>query len=76
MLGMVGLAADEDDGHRRVGMGEGFRVWAGSEATHAELVQWCSRIAAVIRDRGRALQDLSEQEFLEIVSSLDGTQLP
>lgn len=76
MLGMVGLAGDTDDGQRRVGVGEAFRVWAGSEATHAELVQWCARIEAVVREQGRVLQDLTEQEFLEIVSSLDGTQLP
>lgn len=72
---MVGLAADGADGHKRMGVGEGFRVWAGSEATHAELVQWCARIAAVVRDRGRTLQDLTEREFMEIVASLDDTQL-
>lgn len=76
MLGMVALAEDGKDGQQRVGIGDGFRVWAGSEATHAELVQWCARIAALVEEQGRELQDLTEQEFLEIVSNLDGTQLP
>lgn len=76
MLGMVGLAGVAADGHWRMGSGEGFRVWAGSEAVHAEMLDWCVRIAAVVRERGQCLRDLTEPEFLEIVASLNDSQMP
>ncbi len=56
----------------RVTRGDCFRVWMGSEATHAAMQAWCEHILQSLAAEGLSLESLSEEEFLAFVSRLNG----
>ncbi len=72
MAGIVGIGLDADDGHVRFTQGEVFRIYRGSEASHAHMRDTCLRIQEHIRRRGKRLEDLSGDEFVKLVANLDG----
>ena len=68
---IVGLAADGDDGHIRITRGNNFNVYLGSERTHDEMQGVCLKINEKLSERGCKLEDLSRDEFIELVSSIE-----
>lgn len=73
---IVGLAPEDEDGHVRMTEGDCFRIWLGSESTHADMSAWCERITAALKREGRELDDLTEDEFLALVSRLNDAETP
>ena len=73
---IVGLAPEADDGHVRMTEGERFRIWMGSETTHAALSDWCERIVATLKREGRGMEELTEAEFVELVTRLNDAESP
>lgn len=73
---IVGLAPESGDGHIRMTEGDRFRVWMGSETTHAALSAWCEKITLALKREGRSMDDLTEAEFLELVSRLTDAETP
>ncbi len=70
---IIGLGNEAGDGHMRVTEGEGFRVLLGSEHSHDAMSEICARIAAQLKSEGRALEDLTEEEFIELLARIDGS---
>ena len=68
---IVGLAADSEDGHIRITQGDNFNVYSGSEKTHGEMQETCLKINEMLSEKGRKLEDLSREEFIELVSSIE-----
>ena len=68
---IVGLAADGEDGHIRITRGNNFNVYLGSERTHDEMQGVCLKINEKLGERGCKLEDLSRDEFIELVSSIE-----
>ncbi|HMP72719.1 MAG TPA: hypothetical protein PKE55_05590 [Kiritimatiellia bacterium] len=67
MAKMIGLAVDGEDGHVRVTHGSNFSVLMGSEPTHEALQGICLQINDALKQQGRALEDLTPDEFAALV---------
>ncbi len=70
---IIGLGDEAGDGHLRVTEGEGFRVLLGSEQSHDAMSELCARISAQLKAEGRTLEDLSEEEFIDLLARIDGS---
>lgn len=70
VVGLLGVGFDTEDGHIRITQSEQFQVMMGSGETHEALQKICSRIEETIKASGRALNDYSPEEFMELVQEL------
>jgi hypothetical protein len=68
---IVGLGLDNEDGHVRITQGKNFSVLLGSETTHERMQETCIKINERLDRRGEQLQDLSREEFIDLVSDID-----
>lgn len=62
---MLGVGLD-DDGHKRVTQGENFALVGGSKETHEEMTEKAVKINEKLRERGKALEQVSREEFDDI----------
>lgn len=67
MLLGVGL---DTDGHRRITTGPNFALVGGTETTHEAMTEKAIRINEKLKDRGKALEEVTEQEFDDIAASV------
>ncbi|GAB6165452.1 hypothetical protein JCM19992_14520 [Thermostilla marina] len=65
--GMLGLGLDGDDGQTRITRGKNFFLYGGSKDTHAIMQETAIKINEQLKERGKALEDVSPQEFRDIV---------
>ena len=63
MLLGVGL---DDDGHKRVTKGDNFALIGGSKETHEQMTEKAVKINEKLRERGKALEQVSREEFDDI----------
>lgn len=69
---LVGVGFDGEDGHTRVTRVESSLVLGGSQSTHAELSDNVLSFQDVLSRYGRRLEDLSPQEYYQIVNEIGG----
>lgn len=69
---MLGVGLDNEDGHIRITRGENFEVWLGSETTHERLQETCIKINEHLKRRGKNLDEVSAQEFSDLVKEVQG----
>lgn len=62
---MLGVGLDSD-GHKRVTAGDNFLLAGGSEETHERMTETALKINEKLRDRGKALAEVSREEFDDI----------
>ena len=62
---MLGLGLD-DDGHKRITKGENFALIGGSKETHEQMTEKAVKINEKLRERGKALEQVSREEFDDI----------
>ncbi|MGB0579032.1 MAG: hypothetical protein ACPGVU_04950 [Limisphaerales bacterium] len=62
---MLGVGLD-DDGHKRVTTGDNFAMVGGSQETHEVMTEKAIKINEKLRDRGKALEEVSREEFDDI----------
>ncbi|MCM8790166.1 MAG: hypothetical protein NC938_00490 [Candidatus Omnitrophica bacterium] len=72
---LLGLGLDCKDGHVRVTKGKNFRLFGGSEETHEMMQEKAIKFNEQLDKRHKTLDDINEQEFLEIASSI-GLKVP
>ena len=70
---ILGLGLDNHDRHIRITRGENFDVYFGSEQTHEQLQETCIKINEKLDRRGKKLDELSRDEFIDLVSDVDGS---
>lgn len=63
---LIGLGLDGDDGHVRITKGENFQIFGGSRDTHEEMQEKCIKFNEKLGIRGKQLEDLEKNEFLEL----------
>ena len=68
---LLGLGLDNDDGHVRVTRGENFHLVGGSEDTHGVMQEKCIKFNEKLDDRGKRIEQLDPQEFLDIAAECD-----
>jgi hypothetical protein len=72
---LLGLGLDSKDGHVRVTKGKNFRLFGGSEETHGLMQEKAIKFNEQLEKRSKTLDDINEQEFREIASSV-GLKVP
>lgn len=64
---LMGLGLDNKDGHKRLTQGDNFVMVGGSEETHERMTETAIRFNEKLAKRGKALEDLSPEEFRDII---------
>lgn len=70
IIRLLGVGFDVDDGHIRITNGEKYDVLMGSEQSHEYIQKLIQNIERKLKDRNLNLDDLSPEEFTEIVGKL------
>ena len=66
---LLGIGLDSD-GHKRVTTGPGMALVGGSEATHEAMTEKAIKIQEKLKQRGKALGEVSREEFDDIAASV------
>jgi hypothetical protein len=64
---ILGLGLDNADGHVRLTRGDNFDIYLGSESTHEQLQETCIKFNEKLGRRGKRLEDLSRDEFVDLI---------
>ena len=68
---ILGLGLDNDDGHVRITRGRNFRLVGGSHDTHNLMQEKCIKFNEKLDLRGKQMEDLEGQEFLDLAKECD-----
>jgi len=66
---LLGVGLDSD-GHKRVTTGPNFALVGGSKDTHEEMTEKAIKINEKLHSKGKALEEVSGEEFDEIAASV------
>ena len=72
---MLGLGLDSD-GHKRLTTGPNFVLMGGSEETHEVMTEKAIKINEKLTAKGKQLEEVSPEEFDEIVQSVGMKRQP
>jgi hypothetical protein len=67
VAGLLGLAFDARDGHKRITRGKSFLLAGGSEQTHGIMRDTILKVATQLDERGLELTDVSVDELRELL---------
>ena len=70
IIRLLGVGFDAEDGHVRITKGEKYDVFMGSDESHEYIRKLIQDIEEEIEKRGRSLDDITPDEFAELVGSL------
>jgi hypothetical protein len=70
IIRLLGVGFDTQDGHIRITKGEKYDVFMGSDESHDFIRNLIQDIEEAIQKRGLSLDDLTPEEFTELVESL------
>jgi hypothetical protein len=66
---LLGVGLDSD-GHKRITTGPDFALVGGSEETHEVMTEKAVKIQEKLKQRGKALEEVSREEFDDIAASV------
>jgi hypothetical protein len=67
MAGLLGVAFDNDDGHKRVTSGEKFLLVGGSQAGHEHMTETVLKTFEELKRRDKQLETVDPRELEEIL---------
>ena len=70
---LLGVGLD-NDGHKRVTAGPNFALVGGSKETHEVMTEKAIKINEKLKERGKALEEVSRAEFDDIAASVGLTR--
>ena len=70
VAGLLGLAFDADDGHKRITRGKNFLLAGGSEETHGVMRDTIVKVTERLDERGLDLADVSVQELRDLLDEV------
>ena len=65
--GILGLAIDNDDGHKRITTGEKFVLLGGSQETHERMTETMVKTFEELKRRDKRLESVDPRELGEII---------
>ena len=68
--GLLGLALDAGDGHKRITRGKNFLLAGGSEETHLLMRETIVRVNERLDERGQKLADVSVEELRDLIDEV------
>lgn len=70
IAGLLGLAFDAADGHKRITRGKNFLLAGGSEETHVLMRETILKINERLDQRGQRLADVSVEELRDLIDEV------
>jgi hypothetical protein len=70
VAGLLGLAFDATDGHKRITRGDNFMLFGGSEETHGLLRDTVIKVNEKLDQRGLELADVSVEELRDLIDEV------
>jgi hypothetical protein len=70
IAGLLGLAFDASDGHKRLTRGKNFLLAGGSEETHILMRETIVRVNERLDERGQKLADVSVEELRDLIDEV------
>ena len=70
VAGLLGLAFDAADGHKRITRGKNFFLAGGSEQTHTLMRETILKVNERLDERGQKLADVSVDELRELIDDV------
>lgn len=67
---LLGLAFDNEDGHKRITRGKNFMLLGGSEETHSVMQETAIKLNEHLDRRGTRLEDVSVRELRDIFEDI------
>ncbi len=67
---LLGLGFDCDDGHKRITVGNNFRLYGGSKMTHETMREKAIKFNEQLKRRDKTLEEISEKEVYEIAHKI------
>ena len=67
VTGILGLAFDAEDGHKRITRGRNFFLAGGSEETHGVMRETMIKVNENLDARGQRLSDVSVNELRDMI---------
>ena len=68
VTGILGLAFDADDGHKRITRGNNFLLAGGSEETHGVMRETIIKVNEQLDARGQCLTDVTVNELRDLIN--------
>ena len=68
VAGILGLAFDADDGHKRITRGKNFLLAGGSDQTHGLMRETIIKVTEQLDARGQSLSDVTVSELRDIIN--------
>jgi hypothetical protein len=68
VAGLLGLAFDADDGHKRITRGPNFLLAGGSDQTHGLMRDTIIKVNQELDARGLELNDVSAEELRDLLN--------
>jgi len=65
--GILGVALDNDDGHKRITTGEKFMLVGGSQDTHERMTETMVKTFEELKRRDKHLEQVDPRELGEII---------
>jgi hypothetical protein len=70
IAGLLGLAFDATDGHKRITRGKNFLLAGGSEQTHLLMRETILKVNERLDQRGQRLADVSVDELRQLLDEV------
>jgi len=70
IAGLLGLAFDAADGHKRITRGKNFLLAGGSEETHVLMRETILKVNERLDERGQRLADVSVEELRDLIDEV------
>lgn len=70
IAGLLGLAFDAEDGHKRITRGKNFLLAGGSEDTHLLMRETIIKVNERLDETGKQLADVSVEELRDLIDEV------
>jgi hypothetical protein len=67
VVGLLGVALDNKDGHKRITKSEEFLLVGGSKETHENMQNIAVRFSESLKKRGKSLPETPVEEVIELL---------
>jgi hypothetical protein len=68
--GLLGLAFDAEDGHKRITRGPNFLLAGGSQETHGQMQETAIKVNEHLARKGKELGEVSPRELRDIIADV------
>lgn len=70
VVGLLGLAFDATDGHKRLTRGKNFLLAGGSDETHSQMRETIIKVTERLDNSGRTLTDVTGEELRDLFNDV------